>query len=182
LDRADRFGLLRRGDLRAGAVTLLTLVLLGTPIGLIWHAVAPHPAYSVTGGHATLLHPESKVFAADDFYLLFIGIVVGFGCGIVAWWLARRWGPGMVAGLAVGGVAGSFVAGAVGAVAGHADLPPLLAHHIASPILAPYLFGVHATGVLMAWPLVAVLTFGVATLLTRTPELREDLSWATATS
>jgi uncharacterized membrane protein YeaQ/YmgE (transglycosylase-associated protein family) len=151
----------RPGDLRAGLVTTLTLVFLGAPVGLIWHALAPHPEYSVSGGHAALLHPESAVFVADDAYLLFIGAAVGLLCGLAAWLLARRSGPGAVVGLTIGGLGGSFVAGAVGAAAARADLPSLLAAHVGSPILAPYLFGVHATAVQLAWPLVAVLTFGI---------------------
>jgi hypothetical protein len=175
-----RAGLIRPGDLRAGLVTLLTLVFLGAPVGLIWHALAPHPSYKISGGSAGLRHPESSVFVADDAYLLFIGAAVGLLCGLIAWLIARRWGPGVVAGLTVGGLGGSFVAGAVGAVAAHADLPPLLARHAGNPLLGPYLFGVHAAAVQLAWPLVAVLVFGIATLATRTadrpPEPQPSLS------
>jgi hypothetical protein len=149
------------GDLWTGLVALLVLVFLGAPVGLIWHAVAPHPSYDTSGGHVALLHPESGVFIADDAYLLFIGAALGLLCGIVAWALARRLRPSVLVGLAVGGLGGSFVAGAVGALAAHSDLPSLLARQASNESLTPYLFGVHATAVQLAWPLVAVLVYGI---------------------
>lgn len=150
-----------------GVVALLTTVLVtlaGTVVGLIWSATAPKLSLRavVAGSEATF---KSQV-AADGRFLL-LGIVAGVVCAGALLVLGER-GPGAVIGLAVGGVLASLVANRIGVIAQHdatfSALRSLGISHSAR-VLDLVEFRVRAQGVLLAWPLAALVVHGLATLL-----------------
>lgn len=150
-----------------GVVALLTTVLMtiaGAVMGLVWSATAPKlslPAV-VAGSEATF---KSQI-AADGRFLL-LGIVAGVLCAGVLIALGER-GPGAVIGLAVGGVLAALVANRIGVIAQHdatfSALRSLGISHSAR-VLDLVDFRVRAQGVLLAWPLAALVVHGLATML-----------------
>jgi hypothetical protein len=104
-------------DARAGVLTAVGVVLLGAPLGLLWAAVAPRVEVVVAAGGATrLAEPASDGFIAVDGAFLALVLVAGVLSGVVAWWLGRRHGPGVVVGLVVGGLLAAEVASRTGAL------------------------------------------------------------------
>ena len=149
-------------------VTTALVTLAGAVVGLIWSATAPKlslPAV-VAGSEATF---KSQI-AADGRFLL-LGIVAGVICAGVLVAFGQR-GPGAVVGLAVGGVLAALVASRIGAVAQHdatfSALHSLGISH-STRVLDLVGFRVRAQGVLLGWPLAALIVHGLATMLHPSP-------------
>jgi hypothetical protein len=146
-------------EVRSGFLTAFALVLLAAPLGLLWAHLTPHAALiRLHDGAATVGRAEG-VIRADALFALVTG-VAGLACGIGAWRLARRQGPGIAAGLAVGGLAGSLIARTVGRRLIVDDVTTTLrtVFHVAPSrvdIVAPPL----AHAMLLAWALVSVATY-----------------------
>ena len=104
-----------REDARVFLVTVVVMVLLGAPAGLVWSAVAPHYTVRVTDTGAQLDNLEStKAFIGADGSYAVVVLLFGIACGLLAWRFGRRGGPWVVAGLVVGGVLAALVAAEVG--------------------------------------------------------------------
>lgn len=144
-----------RGDALAGAAAAAALVLLGAPVGLVWAALVPRAQWVVGADGATLLRPETEVFVAADGYFLLVGALAGVLTGVAAYLLARRWAPGVVLGLAGGGVAASVVAAVAGGRLGRAGFLRAVDRAPTGTRLAQFA-SVRADAVLLAWPVVAV--------------------------
>jgi hypothetical protein len=152
-----------RTDLRRLLLTTVAVALSGPVAGLVWRAVAP--TVSIRG---LLLGSESTLKAeiGADVWFLLVGAAAGVLCAAVAAVL-RAEGPGVVLGLAVGGVLGSLVADRVGYLAAHGATAATLAAFGVPPGalqragLDPFL-EVRALGVLLAWPLAAVVVHALA--------------------
>lgn len=105
-------------DLRAGALTSIVLALLGVPLGLLWAALAPRAAVASTDAGALVLDDiEDKAFIAADLTLFLLGLGLGLLGGVVAFWLARGRGPGVVVGLVLGSYLAVLVAASTGVLA-----------------------------------------------------------------
>jgi hypothetical protein len=136
----------------------------GAVVGLVWSATAPKLSIRalVGGSEATF---KSQI-AADGRFLL-LAVLAGVVCAGVLIALGER-GPGAVVGLAVGGVLAALVANRVGAVAQH-DATMSALRSLAIPRSAHVLdlvdFRVRADGVLLGWPIAALIVHGLATLL-----------------
>jgi hypothetical protein len=154
-----RPALLTRRDLVAGLVTTLALVLLGGPVGLVWEAISPHLHLAAAlDGSEEAFHAE---IAADGRFLL-ISIAVGLISAVAALALGRRSGPGVVAGLMTGGLFGAAIAARLGRHIRHDGLISALHSLGASPQAAPIVdFRLRVLGLIVVWPLVAVITYAV---------------------
>jgi hypothetical protein len=149
-------------------MTAAVTVLLGAPVGLLWSAVAPHSHVSVEAGGAFIADAESEVFIAGDGWFLGLTLLVGVATGVLAWLVARRSGPVVVIGLAVGGLLAAYVASKVGIRIGqdalekavHSGRPGTYVSNIALQMKAAFI----------AWPLGAVAAFG-GLVATRMDEL-----------
>ncbi|MCO6005879.1 hypothetical protein NE236_12880 [Actinoallomurus purpureus] len=147
--------------IRMGVLAALAITVLGVPIGLLWVAIAPRTAYQVSGGKGLLADPETQTLIAADGWFAALTAAAGLLCGVAAYVLAGRVGElGPLAGIAAGGVAGAVVAWRLGHLIG------LGAYHHAlrtggdgALVRAP--LALHALGVVLAWPLVAVVAFGL---------------------
>ena len=102
-----------RADAAAGLVAAVSCVLLAAPVGLLWEARAPHVVVDVEDGSVSLVS-EAAVFLDGDLVFLAIVTVVGVLVGLGAWWLGRRWGPGVVVGLVAGGLLAAWIAAMTG--------------------------------------------------------------------
>lgn len=147
-------------EVRAFAVTVLTLATLGAAAGLLWSGLTPRAPYQVTAQGAVLADPTTQALIAADGWFAVITGGLGLACGGVGWFVGRRWMLPVVLGLCAGGVlaamltlwVGSTVT--IGGVVVEAAAPP-------GVTIVPGALKLTASGVLVAWPLLAVGFFGL---------------------
>jgi hypothetical protein len=154
-------------DWRAEALIALVVTafatLLGSVVGVVWHALAPQVAIiPAAEGSAQAM----KALIGDDLWLALLGIVAGVLCvGVsVAVAPASTDGPGAAVGLAVGGLLGMLVAARVGHLIGHRDLTdvlraqaPGLSSADVKRVLSFLDFSARWKAALLSWPIVSVL-------------------------
>lgn len=158
-----------RHDVAAGALTVAALVLLGSPVGLLWSVLAPRAEVVVYGAGkgADFVHGEPREFIGADGSFLVLTLVVGLVVGALAWRLGRRAGPGVVVGLAAGGLLGALVAAKVGTMPGLAAFRQAVVHGPAGHLLAP--IRLRASAAVVAWPVGALLGFVLPGFRRRVP-------------
>ena len=147
-----------RDDLRACLAVLGSVLVLGTPAGLVWEAVSPKVQVIARDGGVFYANPEGSAPIAADGYFALVGVVAGVICGFVIFFRARRHGVGAVIGLVAGGVLASLVAWRLGHLLG----PGELAESAKSakdgvPFSGP--LELRAYGVLLMWPLASTTVF-----------------------
>lgn len=149
------------GQIRVGVLAGLLIAVLGVPVGLLWTAVAPATAYVVAGGKAFLADPETQTLIAADGWFAVLTAAAGLLCGVAGYGLAGRLGePGLLGGVTAGAIAAAVVAWQVGHLAGLSHYRhTLAAARDGATVHAP--LDLHAAGVIVAWPLVAVVVFGL---------------------
>jgi hypothetical protein len=136
-------------------VTAVVLTLLGIGAGFAWAAVAPPTQYVAGLEGPRLADPQTQnLIAADGLFALITG-GAGLVCGIIAFAFARR--PAVLLGLALGGTGGALIAVRVGGSAGTTVVRAAAAEGFQEGSR----LDVTAQGVLLAWPLLAVATFGL---------------------
>lgn len=146
-----------RDDLLAGALSVVVTVLLGAPVGLVWAALAPRLMVDVQDGTPTLVRAVSDEFIAADAYFLGAVGLAGVIGGLVAWRLARRHGPAVVAGLCVGGLAAAYVAMVVGEQVRPEDIEQAVAAGREGILEAG--LRLRAQEAVVAWPLGSLLGY-----------------------
>jgi hypothetical protein len=149
------------GQLRIGAAATLVIAVLGVPAGLLWTTVAPRTTYVIAGGKAILGDPESQTLIAADGWFAVLTAAGGLLCAVVAYVLAGRFREmGLLAALGVGGTAAGLIAWWVGSLVGRSSF-----HHevrtARDGATAKGALDLHAAGVVIAWPLIAVVIFGL---------------------
>jgi LPXTG-motif cell wall-anchored protein len=155
-------------ELRADLVPALrltaVLVLAGIPAGLLWWALAPREDYRVLadGGVEALGDTSAELFAADDAVFVLVLAGLGFLAGLAAWFLRRRRGITVLAGLAVGTGLAGLLAWQLGELLGPGPTPGELSDVGATVTTRLELASMPA---LTVAPFVAVLVYVVATLL-----------------
>ncbi|MGN6473242.1 MAG: hypothetical protein ACTHK4_06290 [Mycobacteriales bacterium] len=149
---------------RTAAVVAVFATLLGSLVGVVWHAVAPR--INIVGIAAGRLTGTGfKPMIGDDVWLGVVGIAAAVVCVaallLVAPDAAR--GPGATVGLAIGGFLGMLVAARVGHLIGHSDFDSTLrAAYPNAPVpritafLGYYDFSLRAKAALFTWPLVSL--------------------------
>ncbi|TMR88484.1 hypothetical protein EJK15_65935, partial [Nonomuraea basaltis] len=78
-------------EVRAFAVTVLTLATLGAAAGLLWSGVSPRAPYQVTEQGTALADPSTQALIAADGWFAVITGGLGLLSGGVAWFAGRRW-------------------------------------------------------------------------------------------
>ena len=137
-------------------------VFLGPVAGLIWWQVAPKQTQQsmtlLLNGSAAPFH---LTIDADVWFLL-VAALAGLVTALVVA-LLRAAGPGAVAGLAIGSAAAGVVADRVGYLAerGH-TLAAMKAAGVAPGAIDLLDFKVRALGVIVAWPMAALLVYMAA--------------------
>jgi hypothetical protein len=147
--------------IRIGLLAALAITVLGVPIGLLWVAIAPRTAYQVSGGKGLLADPETQTLIAADGWFAVLTVAAGLLCGLAAYVLAGRLGElGLLPGIAVGGGAAAVVAWRLGHLIGQGAYDHALrTAHDGTLVHAP--LGLQALGVVLAWPLTAVVVFAL---------------------
>jgi hypothetical protein len=149
------------GQLRIGVAATLVIAVLGVPAGLLWTTVAPRTTWVITGGKALLGDPESQTLIAADGWFAVLTALAGVLCGVVAYVLAGRLGElGLLAALGVGGAAAGLIARWAGGLVGQSSFQHLV-HTARDGTTARSALHLQAKGVVIAWPLVAIVVFGL---------------------
>ncbi|MBV9291900.1 MAG: hypothetical protein JO222_05565 [Frankiales bacterium] len=148
-------------------VVAVFVTLVGSAAGLVWSAVAPKLSLAkvAVGADAAF---KSELGADMGFAAVLL--VTGALCGLVVV-LAGARGPGAIGGLGIGGMLGSLVAARVGYLADR-DRTLHVLHHFGVTVkqfrnagIDPF-FQLHATGLLVAWPLASLLVAAVVIAVT----------------
>ena len=150
------------GEVVSGLLTAVYVTLAGAVVGLVWAAVAPKLSKSaLLNVSGAMFHPQ---IGADAWFLI-VGGLAGIACAIVAVLVLGEPGPGVVAGLGVGGLAAAFVADRVGYLAQLHDSTQMAVAAFRSLGLAPDVgqleFRVRALGVLTVWPIASLAVVGL---------------------
>ena len=149
------------GQLRIGVAATLVIAVLGVPAGLLWTTVAPRTTYVIAGGKALLGDPESQTLIAADGWFAVLTAVAGLLCAVIAYTLAGRYREiGLISALGVGGTAAGLIAWWVGSLIGRSAFQHQL-HTARDGTTVKNALDLHAAGVVIAWPLVAIVVFGL---------------------
>jgi len=150
------------GELSVGILTALYVTLAGAVAGLVWAAVAPKlskPELLTLSG--AMFHPQ----VGADAWFLVVGGVAGIACTVAATLALGEPGPGMVGGLAVGGLAAAFVADRVGYLAeldGSTKMAIAALRSLGiTPDVAEIDFRIRSLGVLTVWPIASLAVVGL---------------------
>jgi hypothetical protein len=149
------------GQIRIGVLTALVVAVLGVPVGLLWVAAAPRTTYLIAGGRALLADPETQTLIAADGWFAVLTAVAGLLCGVAGYILAGRLGElSLLPGLAAGGIAAAIASWRLGHLIGAPAFHHLL-RTARDGTAAKGVLDLHAVGVVVAWPLAAVVAFGL---------------------
>lgn len=101
--------------LAVAVATVLVIVLLGVPLGLVWRAVAPSVPVIQADGGAVLAQPQPEEFVAADGWFSLFGLIFGLLAAIAVWLVLRRYrGPAGMVLVALGSIGAAVVAWQVG--------------------------------------------------------------------
>ncbi|HVU61663.1 MAG TPA: hypothetical protein VHA79_08675 [Mycobacteriales bacterium] len=176
-----------RLEARNALLVTTYLALFGSVVGIIWHAFAPRVdilPLAVRGSQGAM-----KPLIGADVWLGGLGLAAAVVCVLTLAVVHRdaMEGPGATVGLAVGGILGMLVAARVGHLLGRHDLydtlrtiyphPTAAVDHQLHAYVRTWDLGVRAQGVLLAWPLAAVLLNGIVVAFRR-PNQAPPGSWS----
>jgi hypothetical protein len=149
------------GQFRIGVAAALVIAILGVPVGWLWTAVAPRTTYIIAGGKAFIGDPEAQTLIAADGWFAALTAAAGLLCGVAAYLLAGRLREmGLLGALAAGGTAAGLVAWWLG----HQFGLSAFQHQVRAGrdgATAKAALDLHALGVVVAWPLIAMVVFGL---------------------
>jgi hypothetical protein len=148
-------------EVRAFAVTVLTLAALGAAAGLLWSGIAPRVPLQVTDQGTLLADPTTQALIAADGWFAVITGGLGLVCGGCAWLAGRRWMLGVLLGLCVGGTAASFLTQWAGSAFTIGSVTVEAAAAAPGAAIVPGALQLTARGVLVSWPLLAVGFFAL---------------------
>ncbi|MHA3703049.1 hypothetical protein ACXR2U_12800 [Jatrophihabitans sp. YIM 134969] len=158
-----------RRELRAGALVVGVLVVVGVLAGFVWLWWSPSRGIALALGPHTLLPDETENFVAADGRYAVLTAAVGVLAGVGGWlWRAVR-GPVLALALGVGAGAGAVLTALVGRLFG-GGVSGAVFEGQRGPIVTPHL-ELRATGLLALEAIVALLIYGVLV----TVSARDDL-------
>ena len=150
-------------EVRDGLVAAVVSVLVAAPVGLLWAAVAPRVDVVVGGTQVDLADRDSSAFIAGDGAFLLVVALAGVVGGLLAWRLTRQPGPGVVLGLALGGLAAAYVAMVVGQQVGYDAVQAAVDGGVQGALELN--LRLRAREALVGWPVGALVAFVIAALV-----------------
>lgn len=150
------------------------IAILGAPLGLLWHYVAPTVELVKTSSGWYPMAAEPEGFVADDGWFVVIGVGAGVVVAVGAWLLLRRWrGPAILAAVAVGSFACAALAGWVGHRIGLTEYQRLVRDAVVGTKIQR-LPGLRIGEGKLVQPLVAVAGYTLFAAFHYAPSLRND--------
>ena len=157
--------LLELADLWTVILGTICVIPLGVAAGFVWLWLAPRAMAVADGkGKTGLLDPGTKAFAGADVTFLFVTVVAGLLCGVVAAVIARHRGVAVSVAVAAGGTIAAVLAAWIGRTMSGGP-----AQHWASHVGAGnhrYFLELTTRQYLVAWPMAALAVTFVVALLT----------------
>lgn len=146
---------------RIWVVTTATMALLGLPAGLLWAAISSPARYVVLNGKAVLADLETEALIGVDGRFAVIAALAGVLCGAIAYAVGGRGHDmALVLGLAAGGVLAGLLAWWAGREVGLGTFQHLTRTSPDGQTIKGAV-GLRAVGVVVFWPLLAVVTYGL---------------------
>lgn len=155
------------GEAAAALLTAIGSLLLAAPVGLLWAALTPRVQLVVAAGRADLADPTTSGFIAADGWFLALVAVAGLLTGLGASRLGRRYGPGCVVGLLVGGLLAAEVARRTGELVGADEARAAVS--AGREGLVDLAVRLRSRQALVGWPVAALAAHMIVTVLDRAP-------------
>jgi uncharacterized protein DUF2567 len=149
-----------KADLLPAWSVLSTVSLLGLAVGWLWSRLAPPQRMVITQDGTPVPLPAESYHRADGLVLfVMLGLAAGLLTGLAVWFLRERRGPVVMIGAMIGSALGGWLATQVGTSWADGRFP-IGAHLKAYDVIlqAPQL---ESKWVLVAWPMVTALVYGV---------------------
>ncbi|MCW2889147.1 MAG: hypothetical protein QOE54_3050 [Streptosporangiaceae bacterium] len=161
-------------QVRIAVVTVVASAVLGVLAGLLWAAISPHVKYVSVDGKIFLIDPESPAVIGTDGRFALITAGIGLACGVAAYLAAGRGNDlVLVAGLAVGGIVAALLAWRVGHLIGLDTFHRMVrAGDRTRAFNGPA--DLAARGVLVCWPFVALVAYGLLEAIDVANRIRPD--------
>ncbi|WP_371652206.1 MULTISPECIES: DUF2567 domain-containing protein [unclassified Streptomyces] len=151
-------GTAMKAELRDAVVAAVAVAVTGVLLGLLWVWLAPRVPL-VSDDKAVFLKDTEgeEAIGADGTFIL---LALGFGvvCAALVFLLRKRGGIPLVAGLAVGGLLGSWLAWRVGVWLGPTQDVVAAARAAGKGVVFDAPLKLNAKGALLAWPVAAMGT------------------------
>ncbi|MEU5980526.1 hypothetical protein [Streptomyces sp. NPDC047315] len=154
-----------RADLRDGAVVVVAVSVLGVALGLLWLWLAPKVPLISNGREIYLRDTEGEEAIGADGTFALLGFVFGAISAAGVFWWRRRGGLVQVVALAIGGLLAGLVAWRVGVWLGPTTDVVAHAKAVGPGVAFDGPLELRAYGVLVAWPLSAMLAHLLLTAL-----------------
>ncbi|MYW03940.1 hypothetical protein [Streptomyces sp. SID3343] len=147
-----------RSDLLAFAVVVAACLVVGALVGLVWEQVTPHWPLKATkdGVFSSTTEPETSI--AQDGWFAVCSIVAGIVLAPLAFWRFRRQGVATAVGLALGGVAGAYLAFRIGVWLGPDDILEQV-RKVGLNKEFDHPLDLQAKGILYLWPIASMVIF-----------------------
>ncbi|GGP41782.1 hypothetical protein GCM10010278_18380 [Streptomyces melanogenes] len=145
-----------KAELRDAVIAAVAVAVTGVLLGLLWVWLAPRVPLISDDKAVFLKDTEGEeAIGADGTFIL---LALGFGvvCAAIVFLLRRRGGIPLVAGLAVGGLLGSWLAWRVGVWLGPNQDVVAAARAAGKGVVFDAPLKLNAKGALLAWPVAAM--------------------------
>jgi hypothetical protein len=149
-----------KADLLPALSVLSTVSLLGLAIGWLWSRLAPPQRKLIyTDGTPVPLTDESYHRFDALVTFMFLALAAGLVVGVAVWYLRERRGPVVMLAAVAGGVLGGWLAMSVGTAWGEGRWPAPASVEVGD--LVSYAPVLESSWILLAWPLMTALAYGV---------------------
>lgn len=146
-----------RADLRRAAVITVVLTVAGVALGVLWLWLAPRVPLISDNQAVFLKDSEGEEAIGADGTFVLLALAFGAVTAALVFWIHRRGGIALVAGLALGGLLGSLVAWGVGVWFGPERDVVAHAREVGKGVVFDAPLELHAKGALLAWSVAAMV-------------------------
>lgn len=159
-------------EVRAAAVALAVLTVVGVGEGLLWSVVSPRVGIVITSAGPDVRPNGADGFFAGEVTFALLGIALGIVLALVVWYAAGRWrGPVLLLALVLGALAGAVLAWQVGSHLGLSHYREMLrSSDVGREFTKPV--ELRAKGMLLLQPMAAALTYVMLAAWRVQPDLR----------